>query len=117
MKALHSTDLPILIVSCTIGEPADNAAQFVGWLQNLSEKDNSLNGIKFTVFGCGNREWVRTYQRIPKLIDEALERNGASRLLERGESDAASATFFQSFEEYEVKLWDALSKVYSSGLD
>jgi cytochrome P450/NADPH-cytochrome P450 reductase len=30
--------------------------------------------VRFAVFGCGNRQWARTYQAIPKQIDAALEK-------------------------------------------
>ena len=55
-------------------EPADNAAQFVGWLQSLPADgaDGLLKGVHYAVFGCGNREWARTYQRIPILCDQIL---------------------------------------------
>lgn len=106
------TDGPVVIVTASFeGEPADNAGQFVGWLQNLSEDNKHLKGVKYAVFGCGNREWVRTYQRIPTLIDELFEKNGAERFLGRGEADAGSIDFFQAFDEYETKIWEAMDKV------
>lgn len=82
-------------------------------MENLSA-DSSLKGVSFALFGCGNREWARTYQRIPHLVDDLLVAHGAERLVERGEADAASFTFFQDFDEYEVKLWDTLKKVSKS---
>ena len=44
-------------------------------------------------------------------IDEALEKNGAERLLARGEADASSISFFSAFEDYETALWTTLEKV------
>ena len=70
-----------------------------------------LRGVSFTVFGCGNSDWVQTYQKIPKLCDELLEKHGGRRLLERGEGDASLGNFFQVFDEYQGKLWKTLSKV------
>lgn len=106
------TDGPVVIVTASFeGEPADNAGQFFGWLENLSEDGKHLKGVKYAVFGCGNREWVRTYQRIPTLIDELFEKNGAERLLSRGEADVGSIGFFQAFDEYESKVWEAIDKV------
>lgn len=98
-----------------VGEPADNAAQFVSWIQSLPADgvDGPLAGVNFTVFGCGNREWARTYQRIPTLCDSILEKNGATRLVERGEGDASSASFFQAFDEWETKLWLKLGEVFT----
>ncbi|EJD42568.1 cytochrome P450 [Auricularia subglabra TFB-10046 SS5] len=52
--------------------------------------------------------------RIPKLIDAALERNGAERLLERGLADAGGDRFFEAFDEWETKLWETLAAVYDT---
>ncbi|TDL21939.1 cytochrome P450 oxidoreductase OrdA-like protein [Rickenella mellea] len=104
------TDGPILIVTASYeGQPADNAAHFVDWLQNLATGDQ-LKGISYAVFGCGNREWAHTYQRIPTLCDEQLAAHGAERLAPRGEADVASVAFFQDFDEYEGKLWIVLGE-------
>ncbi len=104
------TDGPLVIVTASFeGEPADNAAHFVEWLQNL--KGAEFDGLKYAVFGCGNRDWVRTFQRIPKLIDGVLEERGGKRLLERGVGDAQAAEFFEVFDEWEAELWKTLAKV------
>ncbi|CDO70377.1 hypothetical protein BN946_scf184999.g17 [Trametes cinnabarina] len=95
------TDGPVIIVTASFeGEPADNAAHFVEWLQNL--KDYETNNVKYAVFGCGNRDW--TYQRVPTLIDDLLHEHGARRLQERGAGDAQAAEFFQAFDEWEAQL-------------
>ncbi|KAG9104908.1 hypothetical protein FRC07_009683, partial [Ceratobasidium sp. 392] len=105
------TDGPVVIITASFeGEPADNAGHFVEALTQSSDSD--LKNVSFAVFGAGNRDWAHTYQRIPILIDATLEKRGANRLLERGEADAGGDTFTQSFEEWEEKLWDTLSKDY-----
>ncbi|KAK0194657.1 fatty acid hydroxylase [Armillaria mellea] len=87
------TNGPIVIVTTSFeGEPADNATRFVDWLSNL--KGDELRGVSFTVFGCGNSDWVQTYQKIPKLCDELIEK--------------------YVFDEYQGKLWKTLSKEYST---
>lgn len=103
----------LLIAPVPPGEPADNAAHFVAWLKALPAEPNAppLKDVRFAVFGCGNTEWARTYQRVPRLIDEQLAAHGAERVLARGEADAASMAFFQDFDQYEVALWKALSEV------
>jgi cytochrome P450/NADPH-cytochrome P450 reductase len=98
-----------------LGEPADNAAHFVQWLQTLSSESLSssapLKGTSFAVFGCGNREWASTYQRIPRLVDEILEKSGAERVFKRGEADVSAAAFFEDWEEWEGELWKTLGEV------
>lgn len=49
-------DQPVVLISSSYeGQPPDNAAHFVEWLQKL-EGGSKLNGVKFAVYGCGNRE-------------------------------------------------------------
>ncbi|KAF7976157.1 hypothetical protein HWV62_7475 [Athelia sp. TMB] len=107
------TDGPVVIVTASFeGEPADNATKFVDWLQHL--EGTELAGVRYSVFGCGNRDWVQTYQRIPTLCDNLLAERGGHRLLERGAGDASAANFFESFDEFEEKLWAALSKEFQT---
>lgn len=103
-------DGPVVIVTASFeGEPADNAAKFVDWLSHVEGEE--LSGVRFAVFGCGNHDWVQTYQRIPKLCDELLEQHGGKRLVARGEGDAAASDFFEVFDDFEAKLWEAFGKV------
>ncbi|CUA67141.1 NADPH-ferrihemoprotein reductase [Rhizoctonia solani] len=104
-------DGPVIIITASFeGEPADNAGHFVEVLVN-STNAKELEGVSFAVFGAGNHDWVHTYQRIPKLIDDTLEKKGAKRLLERGEGDAGGDRFTESFDEWESKLWEALQNL------
>lgn len=93
------------------GEPADNAAYFFKWLSNL-QGDSPLSNIKYAVFGCGNRDWVQTYQRIPKLIDELITKNGGKALVPRGEGDAGGSEIFNDFDNWEENLFKKLTEVY-----
>ncbi|KAH9922470.1 cytochrome P450 [Fomitopsis serialis] len=103
------TDGPIVVITASFeGEPADNAAHFVEWLTNLKGKE--LANVAFGVFGCGNRDWAQTYQRIPTLIDRLLEEGGARRTVPRGAGDANAADFYEKFDEWEVLLWQTMSK-------
>ncbi len=103
-------DGPVLIVTASFeGQPADNAKHFVEWLENVN--DAAFTDIKYAVFGCGNKDWVNTYQRIPTLIDRLLSEHGATRLVERGEGDAAAAEFFGAFDRWEKTVWEQLGAV------
>ncbi|KAF7316595.1 Fatty acid hydroxylase [Mycena chlorophos] len=63
------TDGPVIIITASFeGEPADNAAHFVNWLQHTTSA--ALANVRFAVFGCGNTDWANTYQRIPTLVDD-----------------------------------------------
>ena len=95
----------VIVTASYEGHPTDNAKQFVAWLEEL--QPDSLKGVKFAVFGCGNKDWARTYQAIPKRIDERLQKAGAERLVERGEADARG-DFFGDFDRWYASFWDTI---------
>ncbi|MFO1115446.1 MAG: cytochrome P450 [Beijerinckiaceae bacterium] len=78
-----------LVIFCSSynGAPPDNATKFVDWLQNSAAPD-AFAGVRYTVFGCGNREWNATYQSVPRMIDEKIAALGGVRIAPRGEGDA-----------------------------
>ena len=48
-------DQPVVVITASYeGQPPDNAAHFVEWLEGL--KGSELAGRKYAVFGCGHRE-------------------------------------------------------------
>ena len=65
------------------------------------------------MFGCGNRDWVQTYQRIPRLVDELLGERGGKALLPRGEGDAGGSDIFNHFDDWEDRLFKRLTEVTS----
>lgn len=79
------------------------------WIKTL--KGDELSLVTFAVFGCGNRDWALTYQRIPTLCDGTLSERGAKRIVARGEGDAGSSELFEAFERWETTLWEALQDV------
>lgn len=98
---------PLIVVTATYeGQPPDNAREFVAWVEGLGAQ--ALAGIDYAVFGCGNRQWVRTYQAVPRRVDAALASAGAHRFRERGEADAAG-DFFGDFEIWLEGLWSDLA--------
>lgn len=98
----------VLIVSASYnGNPPDNAGDFVSWLKE--SEGNTLDGVHYAIFGCGDRNWANTYQRIPIFIDERLEQKGAVRLSETGYGDA-SDDFEGDYEKWTEALWPNLAK-------
>ena len=49
---------------------------------------------------------------MPALVDARLVAHGARRLVPRGEGDASSAEFFDAFDEWEKRVWEALGKEF-----
>ena len=77
----------VVIVSASYnGGPPDNAGAFLKSLREAAP--GSLEGVRYTLFGCGNRDWASTYQAVPRQIDDLMAAKGAERLYDRGEGDA-----------------------------
>ena len=94
---------PVLVVTASYeGQAPDNAKQFLSWVEGCAA--GALDGVRFAVLGCGNRQWARTYQAVPKRVDAALAAAGALRLRTRGEADAGG-DFFGAFDEWAIGLW------------
>ncbi|KZV78883.1 cytochrome P450 [Exidia glandulosa HHB12029] len=109
------TDGAVVIITASFeGEPPDNAGHFFKFIETVPGDNAPFSNVRYAVFGCGNRDWVHTYQRVPKVVDATLEAKGAERLLERGEADAGGEGFFQSFDDWEAKLWPILAKTFGA---
>ncbi|KAK1996528.1 cytochrome P450 [Colletotrichum falcatum] len=109
------TDRPVVIITSSYeGEPPHNAALFVDWLTNL--KDKELKDVKYAVYGCGHADWVKTYQRIPKLVDASIEERGGHRIIPIASTDAKDRDMFSDFEAWEDNtLWPALVEQFGGG--
>jgi len=94
----------VVVTSSYNGQPPDNAARFCAWADDPA---TSAAGVRYTVFGCGNRDWAATYQAVPTRVDAALAARGATRVYPRGEGDARG-DFDAQFEAWYTRLWDAL---------
>ena len=104
------TEGAVVIASASYnGTPPDNAVRFCEWLRAAAPGSVSLAGVRYTVFGCGNRDWTSTFQAIPRLIDERLAALGAERLHPRGEGDARE-DFDGQFQAWHDPLLGTLAK-------
>lgn len=101
---------PVVILCASYeGNPPDNARQFLSWIEGMDP--DSMRGLSYALFGCGNRQWARTYQAVPKRIDSAMQRGGATRIGERGEADAGG-DFFGAFDDWHAALWSDLAGAF-----
>eukprot|EP00736_Rhodelphis_marinus_P000769 Rmarinus@m.18974 len=98
----------VLVVSATYnGQPPNNANSFANYVVDTALPENELAGVKYAVFGCGNRNWASTFQDFPKLIDSNLARLGATRVHERGVGDA-DQDIDSDFHNWSKGLWPHL---------
>ncbi|HZW52982.1 MAG TPA: cytochrome P450 [Candidatus Elarobacter sp.] len=110
------TEGGVLIVCASYnGAPPDNAAGFYRWLQD-GMAPNALAGVRYTVFGCGNRNWASTYQAVPRFLDEKLAEFGAERLFARGEGDAQEDIDAQA-RRWRFALWQHVAKELGIAFD
>ncbi|WYZ44923.1 hypothetical protein EsH8_VIII_000239 [Colletotrichum jinshuiense] len=110
------TDQPVVIITASYeGQPPDNAGHFVAWIEGQEKAKAALKDVSYAVFGCGHKDWVQTFHRIPKLVDTTLEQLGATRLAEIGLTDASAGAVFTDFESWEDDvLWPALTSKYKT---
>src|ERR1700712_564456 len=92
------------------GAAPDNATQFVKWLGGDLPKD-AFAKVRYAVFGCGNSDWLATYQSIPRFIDDQLAAHGARNAYVRGEGDARDDLDGQ-FESWFAKLAPLATKEF-----
>ena len=98
---------PVIVVTASYeGQPPDNARQFVAAIED--QPDGAMKDVQYAVFGCGNRQWARTYQAVPKRVDAAFAAAGARRIADRGETDSGG-DFFGAFDEWYAALWPSLA--------
>lgn len=107
-------DRPVVIVTASYeGQPPSNAALFLAWMESLKGKE--MENVSYAVFGCGHRDWVQTFHRIPKLVDSKLGELGGQRIVPLATTDAAERDMFSDFEAWEDEsLWPALQKMYGT---
>lgn len=109
------TDGAVLIASSSYnGSPPNNAASFVDWVN--SAEPGALEGVTYSVFGCGSRDWAATFQTVPRLIDDRMAALGATRLAERGEADAREDLEGQ-FHEWFDPIWEQVGEALNINVD
>jgi cytochrome P450 / NADPH-cytochrome P450 reductase len=105
---LPTSGAVVIVTASYNGTPPDNAVKFCDWLRSGSIAADQLKGVRYTVFGCGDRDWTATFQAIPRVVDAQLEAHGAERIHPRGEGDARG-DFDGQFQSWYAGLWTALS--------
>ncbi|KOC09859.1 NADPH--cytochrome P450 reductase [Aspergillus flavus AF70] len=102
-------DNPVIFITATYeGQPPDNAAHFFEWLNGLKKAE--LDGVNYSVFGCGHHDWSATFLRIPKATNDLIEKHGGTRLCDMGMADAANSDMFSDFDTWsELILWPAIN--------
>ena len=94
-----------LCTSTYQGKPPPNGKKAAAWLQDMLDRlqqgqihlADHLKNVRYFVFGCGNRNWSTTYQKIAIFFDEGLAKLGAKRICPLG-------TFDESKDDLEEQI-------------
>jgi len=109
-KDASHTPLHIFIVcSCYNGFPTDDAVNFVA---SLKQAKPFTREIHYSVFGVGNSQWLGTFLKVPKFIDNELHQRGAKRMLEFAHGDE-NKYLNNDIEDYETKFYSAVSDKFN----
>lgn len=114
-EALPAQGATLIVCSTYNGKAPDNAAAFCAWLDRDDHAARAFEGVRYAVFGCGNRDWSTTFQAIPRRIDERLAALGATRLIARGEADVRG-DFEGAFDAWQTQLLPRLAEALGVAL-
>ncbi|KAG1776177.1 hypothetical protein EV702DRAFT_971934 [Suillus placidus] len=107
-------DSCVIFVMATYGEgePTDNAVQLMENLTDsafeFSNGQHRLEGLKYVVFGLGNRTYEH-YNAIARQVDAELANMGAVRIGERGEGDD-DKSMEEDYLEWKDTFWPAFAE-------
>ncbi|CAN0328319.1 NADPH--cytochrome P450 reductase [Lampetra fluviatilis] len=89
------------------GDPTDNAQEFYDLLQ---EGSLELAGVKYAVFGLGNKTYEH-FNAMGKYLDKRLEELGAERIFELGSGDD-DANLEEDFITWKERFWPAVCEYF-----
>lgn len=107
---LQAEDRVLVIVTATYnGRAPDSAINVEKAIEAGYFAETKWPEARFAVLGLGNSQWPN-FQAFPKLVDQALEKTGAKRLVPRAEADA-DGDFDGAIASFLRDLWKALGGV------
>ncbi|MGO3153885.1 MAG: cytochrome P450 [Galactobacter sp.] len=93
LSTAHLSDLPrshpLLLVCSTYGD-GELPASAQGFNSQLVQQRPDLSGLRYAVFGLGDRSYGATYSKGSEVLDQSLSELGAVRTGEYGRHDAGS---------------------------
>ncbi|HKJ11518.1 MAG TPA: cytochrome P450 [Ornithinimicrobium sp.] len=108
-RQLPTEGATLVVASSYNGMPPENARDFVEWMAEPATPGDVFSGGRFAVFGCGDRDWAATYQKVPTDLDAALEAHGGTRVHPRGEGNVGG-DFDGEYRSWHKELWADLAQ-------
>ncbi|EFC50742.1 NADPH-cytochrome P450 oxidoreductase [Naegleria gruberi] len=102
----------LMVATYGEGEPTDNARDFYEYYKDTSISSDMLSGVKFSVFGLGNKQY-KIYQAMARFFDKRFEELGGERFFRKGEGDA-DADIEEDFEEWKSHMLLTASDIFST---
>lgn len=91
----------LLLLSCM------SPSLLIRWLEDAAEDfrvgKKALNNIKFSVFGCGNRQYGENFNVVGMAVDATLKKMGASRIVEMHVGDEDRGNTEKQFSRWTHK--------------
>lgn len=102
-------DALVILCMATYGEgdPTDNAQQFYEY---ISSNEIDLNGVRFAVFGLGNKTYEH-YNEMGKFFDRRMEELNAVRVFELGLGDD-DGNLEEDFMRWREGFWPAVTQSF-----
>jgi NADPH-ferrihemoprotein reductase len=95
------------------GEPTDNAKEFYTWLLADSRPADLLKGLRYVVFGLGNKTY-ENYNAIGKKAHKRLQELGATPVIDLGMGDD-DANLEEDFKKWKRVMWPAVTAALGKG--
>uniref|UniRef100_A0A8D2HYS0 NADPH--cytochrome P450 reductase n=1 Tax=Urocitellus parryii TaxID=9999 RepID=A0A8D2HYS0_UROPR len=107
LPEIHNSLVVFCMATYGEGDPTDNAQDFYDWLQ---EADVDLSGVKYAVFGLGNKTYEH-FNAMGKYVDQRLEQLGAQRIFELGLGDD-DGNLEEDFITWREQFWPAVCEFF-----
>eukprot|EP01095_Lingulamoeba_sp_RSL-Kostka_P017334 TRINITY_DN892_c4_g1_i1.p1 TRINITY_DN892_c4_g1~~TRINITY_DN892_c4_g1_i1.p1 ORF type:complete len:656 (-),score=271.34 TRINITY_DN892_c4_g1_i1:108-2075(-) len=107
------TEKMVIFVVATYGEgePTDNARDFYDWLMEEELEEGLLEGVRFTVFGLGNKTYEH-YNQMARDVETRCLALGAKSVYEKGEGDD-DCSLAEDFDHWKSRLWKPICEEFN----
>ena len=109
VKQIQNHEIPnefiiwVIVTASYNGKSPKNFVKFYNWINEKVKEngnENLLSNVHFFVFGCGNTNWLTTYQKIPNQIEENLKKLGAHEIIEKADLNEAEQEWEDVLRDY-----------------